>query len=182
MSLKRHLDRAVSNYQRGERHRWVTCLAASRVVGNYSEGETIKLAQALGVSTMHVGRLAKAGMAYRLFRRYNPKVRGQIASPKHFYTMWDLWTRYEFHPREAAEQLRTAVEEGTSVEVLASYVRGEHEDTTQDWIKFTKDLHAAKRNLDRATRRVVELGEEYRDALMIAVGVVADLCDQIGNE
>ena len=181
MSLKQNLDRAVSNYQLGDRHRWVTCLAASRVVGNYAEGETIKLAKALGVSTMHVGRLAKAGMAYRLFRRYNPRVRGRIASPKHFYTMWDLWQELEFHPREAAEQLRTALEEGTSAEVLASFVRGEHEELTQDWLKFMKDINAAKRNLNRATRRVVELSEDNRDALMIAVSVISDLCEEVDN-
>lgn len=175
MSLKQNLDRAVSNYQLSDRHRWVTCLAASRVVGNYAEGETIKLAQALGVSIMHVGRLAKAGMAYRLFRRYNPKVRGRIASPKHFYTMFDLWQKFEFHPREAAEQLRTALEEGTSAETLSSFVRGEHEDTTQDWQRFMKDINAAKRNLDRATHRAVELTEENRDALSIALSVLEDL-------
>ena len=175
MSLKQNLDRAVSNYQLGDRHRWVTCLAASRVVGNYAEGETIKLAKALGVSTMHVGRLAKAGMAYRLFRRYNPRVRGRIASPKHFYTMFDLWQKFEFHPREAAEQLRTALEEGTPAETLSSFVRGEHEDTTQDWQRFMKDINAAKRNLDRATHRAVELTEENRDALSIALSVLEDL-------
>ena len=181
MSLKQNLDRAVSNYQLGDRHRWVTCLAASRVVGNYAEGETIKLAKALGVSTMHVGRLAKAGMAYRLFRRYNPRVRGRIASPKHFYTMFDLWSQLEFDPREAAEQLRMAVEEGTSVEALAAYVRGEHEDQDQDWSRFMKDINAAKRNLDRATHRVVELSEDNRDALMIAVSVISDLCEEVDN-
>ena len=100
MSLKNNHYRAVTNYRRGERHRWVTCLAASRVVGNYAEGETVNLAKDLGVSTMHVGRMAKAGMAYRMFRRYNPGVRGEVASPKHFYTMWDLWQEFEFSPRE----------------------------------------------------------------------------------
>ena len=183
MSLKNNHYRAVTNYRRGERHRWVTCLAASRVVGNYAEGETVNLAKDLGVSTMHVGRMAKAGMAYRMFRRYNPGVRGEVASPKHFYTMWDLWQEFEFSPREAAEQLRTALEEGTSAETLATYVRGEHEEQGQEWVRFVADINTAKRRLERAAERIasrdIPIGthNENFDSLMVAVSVVTDLCD-----
>jgi hypothetical protein len=183
MSLKNNHYRAVTNYRRGERHRWVTCLAASRVVGNYAEGETVNLAKDLGVSTMHVGRMAKAGMAYRMFRRYNPGVRGEVASPKHFYTMWDLWQEFEFSPREAAEQLRTALEEGTSAESLATFVRGEHEHRSQEWVRFVADINTAKRRLERAAERIasrdIPIGthNENFDSLMVAVSVVTDLCD-----
>ena len=175
--LHRNHHRAVSNFRRGERHRWVTCLAASRIVGNYAEGETVRLAKGLGISTMHVGRMAKAGMAYRMFRRYNPGVRGEVASPKHFYTMWDLWQEFEFSPREAAEQLRTALEEGTSAETLATFVRGEHEDQGQEWIRFVADINAAKRRLERAAGRDIGMGPDDMDSMMVAISVVTDLCE-----
>jgi hypothetical protein len=123
--------------------------------------------------------MAKAGMAYRMFRRYNPGVRGEVASPKHFYTMWDLWQEFEFSPREAAEQLRTALEEGTSAETLATFVRGEHEDQGQEWIRFVADINAAKRRLERAAGRDIPIGShnDNIDSLMVAVSVVTDLCE-----
>jgi len=121
--------------------------------------------------------MAKAGMAYRMFRRYNPGVRGEVASPKHFYTMWDLWNEFEFSPREAAEQLRTALEEGTSAETLATFVRGEHEEQGQEWVRFVADINAAKRRLERAAGRDIGMGPDDMDGLMVAVSVVTDLCE-----
>jgi len=150
------------------------------VVGNYERGATRDLAKGLGVSVDYVERLAKAGVAYRTFRKFRPGSEdGRLASPKHFYTMWDLWQEFEFSPREAAEQLRTAVQEGSSAETLATFVRGEHEEQGQEWVRFVADINAAKRRLERAARRDIPIGthNDHIDSLMVAVSVVTDLCE-----
>ena len=180
MSLERNHLRCCKHFDRGERHRWVSCLAASRIVGRYEHGATRRLAEGLGCSVDYVERLAKAGIAYRSLRRFRPRSEdGKLASPKHFYTMWDLWYKHEFSPREAAEQLRVAAEEGVSVEQMSLHVRNEHEPPENEYNRFCADIQAARKRLETAVGRDVEIDSELREALLVAVTVVKDICDTL---
>ena len=151
----------------------MSCLAASRIVGRYEHGATRRVAEGLGCSVDYVERLA-----YRSLRRFRPRSEdGKLASPKHFYTMWDLWYKHEFSPREAAEQLRVAAEEGVSVEQMSLHVRNEHEPPENEYNRFVADIQAARKRLETAVGRDVEIDSELREALLVAVTVVQDICD-----
>lgn len=145
--------RAVTYYRRGTDNRWVACLAASRIVGNYERGATLALAQDLAISASQVENLAYAGMAYRTFRRFglDSETRRRL-TPSHF-SVWQLFTRLEIDPAELVSELRTAAENGVSCAGLSKalvemYGDGKDDETPAE--RFTQSMQAARSKLIEA--------------------------------
>lgn len=120
--IDRH-KQVVESYRRGSSWRWVACLAASRVVGNYDRGKTQALAIDLALSVSQVENLARAGLTYRRLRKYG--VGGLVRlslTPGHFAAMGELIRRYDLSPFEAASDLCTAAEIGASIAVMRAEI------------------------------------------------------------
>lgn len=122
-------NRAVKYYKLGEDHRWVTCLVASRIVGYYDKGATAALARNLSLSVRYTENLAKAGVMYRSLRKF---VAGHEAhhmrtgtTIKHWTRMGEAMIKYDLSPHEVVETLRTAADEGATVEQMMSAIDGE---------------------------------------------------------
>ncbi len=146
-SLWKLQNRAVKYYKLGEDHRWVTCLVASRIVGEYDRGATAALARNLSLSVRYTENLAKAGVVYRNLRKF---VAGDEmhyirtgTTIKHWYRMGEAMVKYDLPPHEVVEQLRTAADEGASVEQMMSAIDGE-----EKRIAWGKRWDTAKNNLE----------------------------------
>jgi len=140
-------NRAVKYYKLGEDHRWVTCLVASRIVGHYDKGATAALARNLSLSVRYTENLAKAGVVYRSLRKF---VAGHEAHHMRTGTTIKHWTRigeamikYDLSPHEVVETLRTAADEGATVEQMMGAVDGE-----EHTIAWQKRWDVAVHNLE----------------------------------
>src|SRR4030043_457244 len=119
---------AVEYYRAGTSQRWRACLAAYRIVGSYQKGETSSLAYDLRISVSQVENLARAGLAYVQLRptcQDLPDYR-RVLTYSHFAVLGDLIRKYDIPLTEAIEQIRTAAEEGASVEQMRSALEGEY--------------------------------------------------------
>lgn len=127
---------AVTEYRQGTNHRWVACLAACRIVGKYSRFATLDLASDMRISRTQVENLARAGVLYRTLRPKYPDIKEyrKVLTHTHFSVMGALAIKHDISPHEIVEQLRTAAENGASVEQMRSAIEGEHQD--DDWMKF----------------------------------------------
>jgi hypothetical protein len=78
---------------------------------------------------------ARAGATYRALR---PLAGPQLCEIRraltysHFAAMGELMRKYEFSAHEAIEQLRTAAENGVSVQSMRYYISGEHESAANE--------------------------------------------------
>ena len=119
---------AVEYYRAGTSQRWRACLAAYRIVGSYQKGETSSLAYDLRISVSQVENLARAGLTYVQLRptcQDLPDYR-RVLTYSHFAVLGDLIRKYDIPLTEAIEQIRTAAEEGASVEQMRSALEGEY--------------------------------------------------------
>lgn len=128
---ERYHRRAVENYRRGESCHWITCLAAERIVGKYNEGDVTALASDIALSKRQVYNLAKAGWLYRLLRKVHTAddvhhLRNNTTI-KHFYSIAQAMIAHDLPITDVIEQLRTAADEGASVESMMASINGEHE-------------------------------------------------------
>ena len=135
---------AVEYYRAGTSQRWRACLAAYRIVGSYQKGETSSLAYDLRISVSQVENLARAGLTYVQLRptcQDLPAYR-KVLTYSHFAVLGDLIRKYDIPLTEAIEQIRTAAEEGASVEQMRSALEGEYNPdghkTWQDKLKVTR--------------------------------------------
>ena len=135
---------AVEYYRAGTSQRWRACLAAYRIVGSYQKGETSSLAYDLRISVSQVENLARAGLTYVQLRptcQDLPDYR-RVLTYSHFAVLGDLIRKYDIPLTEAIEQIRTAAEEGASVEQMRSALEGEYNPdghkTWQDKLKVMR--------------------------------------------
>lgn len=105
------VSRAITYSGRAKFNRYVLCLIASRIVGQYERGAVEKLAQNIGVTVSRVYDYANAGAAYRFFRRFgiNCKIAMGISSD-HLADAWLWFNKLEMPPAEIVADLRTAAE------------------------------------------------------------------------
>jgi len=109
--------RAVRHFRAGNAQRWVACLSARRIVGNYSEGETVALADELCLSISQVHNLADAGRAYVAYRKVSshvPTLRKRLTT-SHFAVACQLQGKYGFDDFQALGYLVEAAEDSESV-------------------------------------------------------------------
>jgi hypothetical protein len=98
-----HLEeRAIAGYRLGTAYRWVSCLAAERIVGRYERGAAQEVANALNITVSQVENLARAGLAYRELRRISPYVHvlRERYTISHFTAFANLMYQIEFHPAD----------------------------------------------------------------------------------
>jgi len=109
--------RAIHHFRAGNAQRWVACLAARRIVGNYSEGETIALADELCLSISQIHNLADAGRAYVAYRKLSshvPTLRKRLTT-SHFAVACQLQGKYGFDDFQALGYLVEAAEDSESI-------------------------------------------------------------------
>ena len=118
--------RAVRYFRSGNARRWVACLAARRIVGNYDEGATAALASDLCLSVTQVHNLADAGRAYVAYRKSRQScVNLRLClTPSHFAAIYQLQARYGFDDFQAVGYLSEAAEYGASVATMRQSVDG----------------------------------------------------------
>lgn len=165
-NMEWHHRMAVICYTRGEKFRWVTCLHASKVVGSGGDGATVGLANDLSASVDTVEKYAMAYRMYDCIRRYPVRsdqfhsmleVRNRL-SIKHFWTISQLWRRYEFDPTDLVDYLVTAAENGVSVETMRVAIIGANE---KDYQNGWKQL------LSRSVSNLLKVTEDYAVPLEI---------------
>lgn len=185
--IEKHHRLAVVCNQKGEKFKWVTCLHVSKVVGSGGDGATVALANDMAVS---VDSLEKYAMAYKMYdciRRYPVRsdqfhsmleVRNRL-SIKHFWTISQLWRRYEFDPTELVDYLVTAAEYGTSVETMRTAIVGANEtDYKNGW----------KQLLARSVTNLLKVTEDYsvpleiRDLTNVYLQDVGEVLQAMENE
>lgn len=164
--IENHHRLAVMCNRRGEKFKWVTCLHVAGVVGSGIDGKTVALASDLSLS---VDSLEKYAMAYKMYdciRRYPVRsdqfhsmleVRNRL-SIKHFWTISQLWRRYEFDPTDLVDYLVTAAENGVSVETMRVAIIGANE---KDYQNGWKQL------LSRSVSNLLKVTEDYAVPLEI---------------
>jgi len=113
-------DQAVREFHEGEKHRWVVCLAASRIVG-LRDGSTLELAGSIGVDASQVENYARAGLAYRALRRYGGervhKLRRRLTI-SHWTALADAWHKYEFPPEAGLDLMQEVAEQDNIIPVV----------------------------------------------------------------
>lgn len=164
--IENHHRLAVMCNRRGERFKWVTCLHIAGVVGSGADGKTVALANDLALSVDSLEKMAMAYKMYSTIRRYPVRsdqfhsmleVRDRL-SIKHFWTISQLWRRYEFDPTDLVDYLVTAAENGASVETMRMAVVGENEaDYKNGW----------KQLLSRSVSNLLKVTEDYSVPLEI---------------
>lgn len=114
--IERRQEQVIRAYQQGSEKRWVACLAASRIVGNYDRGATQALARELALSVDQVENLARAGVVYRWMRPFDSGglVRKKL-TPGHYSAIGQLIKQFDLPLWDAFEDLRTAANEGISI-------------------------------------------------------------------
>jgi hypothetical protein len=125
--------RAVSHYQQGTAHHWVTALAAARIV-NRRNGATGRLAHDLARSHDTVEGMARAGVLYTTLRKACGLLRNRRERADRLENLRDArrqlsvshWTavasamyRMEFSPMTALQYLTNATVARQSVRELA---------------------------------------------------------------
>ena len=128
--------RVVEGYRKGTGLRWVSCLAASRIVGRHAPAQTQQLARELAVDVSAVEDMAQAGLTYRQLRPGRPElcsVRERLTY-SHFAAAGALIRKFDIPPHEMVEQLRTAAEQGASVATFRATIYGEHGGPAADWM------------------------------------------------
>lgn len=156
---------AVDHYRVSSSHRWVACLAAKRIVGKYIPGATLALAADLRISPEQVKALARAGDTYCEMRKHCkelPEYRKAL-SPSHFSEMGLMMRRYDIPMREAIEQIKTAAEEGISVDKMRKYVAEEYRTLSTEWIDHLGLVvrHIKQILTGQAPEDVVDACEEF---------------------
>lgn len=118
--------RAIRYFREGNAQRWVACLAARRIVGNYDEGATAALASDLCLSITQVHNLADAGRAYITYRKLTVMCQSYriFLTPSHFAAIYQLQSRYGFDDFQAVGYLSEAAEYGASVATMRASVDG----------------------------------------------------------
>jgi hypothetical protein len=141
--------RFVDGYRRGTASRWLSCLAASRIVGDHAPGQTKRLAQTLAVDVSAVEDMARAGLTYRALRPGRPELVGvrQSLTYSHFAAAGELMRAYDISPHEMIEQLRMAAEQGASVRAFKSLIAGEHGPAPEGWLAVLDRMRRLALNL-----------------------------------
>ena len=145
--------RAVTAYREGEAHRWVAALVAKRIVGAYAYGATAGLANSLSVSVDRVQDLAKAGMIYCRLRPHYPDMPDirRMLTVSHFASIGVLAIKYDLDNLYVYSALRTAADEGASVEAMRAATVGECSDDNDRWQELSK----------KAMKQVLALFNDY---------------------
>ena len=148
--------RALRAWQTGNKHRWVTCLAASRIVGQYEPGETENFSKALGLSLSQTQNLAKAGLGFRAWRKYGLdwQVLKRI-TPSHVSAAAELAIRHDLLPRDIVADLMICAENGYSVMALRAMIakqNGDDKDLAYYITRILALLRKALKVADEATR------------------------------
>lgn len=123
------VSRAIIYGGRAKYNRYVLCLIASRIVGQYERGATERLAQNIGVTANRVQDYARAGDAYRFFRKLgiNWGVLSCISSD-HLADAWLWFNKLEMPPTEIVADLRTAAESRMTREQFGKLMRDHYGD------------------------------------------------------
>lgn len=123
------IARAITYKDREKYNRYVVCLIASRIVGNYQNGATERLAQNLGVTASRVNDYARAGECYRFMRRLG--LNSQIAlslSSDHLADAWMWFSKCEMPPSDIVTDLQTAATERMTREQFGKLMRDHYGD------------------------------------------------------
>jgi hypothetical protein len=129
------IARAITYSGRAKYNRYVLCLIASRVVGQYERGASDRLAQNIGVTVSRVQDYAHAGDAYRFFRKFglNSEITMGVSSDHLADAM--LWfNKCEMPPADIVADLRTASENRMTREQFGKLMRDHYgEKPPQEW-------------------------------------------------
>lgn len=114
------------------------------MVGAYDRGATRKLAHELSLSVSQVENLAKAGLTYRLLRKFGvgSEVRRKL-TPGHYTAVGELMRWYDLPPEESADLLKLAAEHGASIVAMKSLVR----DSFGDYVPWAKRFDDVKQKI-----------------------------------
>lgn len=88
-ALERNSRRCAKSYKNSDTGRWAAACFASKIVGKYSVGATIQLANEMGVSSDTIENLAHAYQLYEEFRndpRYKTAIRQIRKQPYIYYS------------------------------------------------------------------------------------------------
>lgn len=123
------ISRAITHNGRAKYNRYVLCLIASRIVGQYERGATERLAQNIGVTASRVNDYAHAGDCYRFMRKLglNSQIVMDISSD-HLADAWLWFNKLEMPPSDIVADLRTAAENRMTREQFGKLMRDHYGD------------------------------------------------------
>lgn len=112
---KRLVDHAVAFYQKGDSSLWCAAAMSAQIMGNYSRGATLGLAQELNKSVDSVEAMAHAYNIYSDLKAYNPRyVRLARKTPgvylSHFRVLSDIKSRYDLDLEQIFDLLEDIVQ------------------------------------------------------------------------
>lgn len=139
-----YIEQAYGADRASNRKKWISCLWSSKIVGKYSYGATIKLAERLSVETDSVEDYAHAYWMFEAFCALSPMHRittffarrAPYIHYSHFRVLWEAKSKYNLTVEKTFGYLMDVIQaEGElSVKKLEEQLRQKHDkELTWEW-------------------------------------------------
>jgi len=165
MNAEQTRGRIVNFWRQGNTFKWKACLLCTELTPDQVQG----LAEELHVTVQTVRSMRAAGRAYIELLPFTPKVKeyAEALGYSFFATIGFLLQEQRITPREAIEQLRTAMKEGANIIDFSMAVAGEAKPASTPWARTAKrayNLALKLRDFFGAPRELQETASTFCEA------------------